>query len=190
MKTMKKFSTLLWALIALLGIGSLASCNSDDDSGDWIVDWAPVQMYITVKDMYGNDLLDTLSNSSVTDVMTITYQGETYHVRKDYDEQTGYSELTRMYLPRWYGFCLVNQWLVWSGSSWEWQKTDNFMIYVGEIDGAKDMDEDIVLSFPNGVTHTIHYHCSDHKEGRNSSCNRYYMLDGKRLDSNKIEIVL
>ena len=190
MKTMKKFSTLLWALIALLGIGSLASCNSDDDSGDWIVDWAPAQMYITVKDMYGNDLLDTLSNSSVTDFITATFQGETYKVRKDYDEQTGFSELTRMYFPHWYGFCLVNQWLVWSGGHWEMQKTGNYMIYVGEIDGAKDMDEDIVLSFPNGVTHTIHYHCSDHKEGRNSSCNRYYMLDGKRLDSNKIEIVL
>ena len=183
---MKKLSTLLWAVVALLGVSAWSSCSSDDDDSDgWDVDWAPAEILISVKDMYGNDLLDTLSNSCVVDVMTATFKGETYQIRKNFPEYT------RVYLAQWHGFCLVDHEFVWTGKSWECKQADNFMIYVGEIDGAVDMDEDIVLSFPRGVTHTIHYHCSDHVEKRGKmSCNRYYMLDGKRLDSNKIEIVL
>ena len=191
---MKKCSILFWAMIAILGVCSFASCSSDDDDDtDYDVDWYPVELYITVKDMYGNDLLDTLSNSSVAETMTATFQGETYHLRKGYIDETGmpipYAATTRLYLSTWYGFCLVNHWLVWTNARWDYVKTDDFMIYVGEIDGAQDMDEDIVLTFPGGVTHTIHYHCSDHKR---LDCTRYFTLDGKRLDDKerRIEIVL
>ena len=53
-----------------------------------------------------------------------------------------------------------------------------FQLRFGEIDGSADMDEDLVLRWPDGSTDTIHYHCSDHKARRNPTCNRYWKLNG------------
>lgn len=191
---MKKQSFLFSLICLIMGSCIWSSCDSIID--DRIVDWAPAELYITIEDRSGNDLLDTLSNSCIVDGLTATFCGETYEVRKNcYDEHgimLPYVAGTRAYLPSWYGLCLINKQLVWNGQQWNMEKTDKFMLYLGEIDGAKNMDEDITLTFDNGLIkgkHVIHYHCSDHKESK-ATCKRWYSLDGKKTESNKIKIVL
>lgn len=192
---MKKLN-LLFSLIGLLmGSCILSSCDSIID--DRIVDWVPAELYITVEDRYGNDLLDTLSNSCVVDFISATFRGETLEVRKNcHGEHGGMLPCnvgTRYYLPMWYGLCLINEQMVWNGHQWNLEKTDKFMLYLGEIDGAKDMDEDLTLTFDSALfnrqKHVIHYHCSDHKESK-GSCKRWFSLDGEKAESNKIRIVL
>lgn len=101
--------------------------------------------------------------------MTLTFKGETYTV-KDWKE---FSRLqTRAYLAILYG--LFAQ---------PYNESDgkaSFRLYFGEIDGAKDMDEDIVLKWPDGSSDTIHYHCSDHyNKGRGIiGCDRSWKLNG------------
>ena len=59
-----------------------------------------------------------------------------------------------------------------------------YQLVFGEIDGAADMDEDLILNWPDGSEDVIHYHCSDHREGRNAKCNRSWKLNGKEYGDN------
>lgn len=82
-------------------------------------------------------------------------------------------EETKTYLARIYGLFAV-------------PTTDKqgYYLQFGEIDGAADMDTDIVLNWPDGSEDTIHYHCSDHREGRHPKCSRSWKLNGKAHDGN------
>ena len=57
-----------------------------------------------------------------------------------------------------------------------------YRLYFGEIDGADDMDEDIVLQWPDGSRDVIHYHCGNHHYGKNPSCDRSWKVNGKSHD--------
>lgn len=195
MKTLR-FPFILICL--LMSTNMWMSCDNLDPFNtipdDVIVDWSPVEINISVKDASGNDLLDTLSTHCVIESLTATFRGETYTVRTDcYDEKGNYvfpiPTVTRAYMPRWYGLCLTHQEKIWDGYRWNTQDMKNFMLYFGEIDGADDMDEDIVLTFPSGEKHVIHYHCSDHNEHK-LKCNRWFSLDGKKSESSTFDIVL
>lgn len=59
-----------------------------------------------------------------------------------------------------------------------------YRLVFGEIDGAADMDEDIVLNWPDGSKDVTHYHCSDHREGRHPKCNRSWELNGSEHEGN------
>lgn len=145
--------------IMILGAVLVASaCNnttgglSPDDGGDWIVDWAPVNVYILAQDNTGKSLI-----SEDMPGMSVTFKGETYTVQP----------APKAYLA------------IMEGLIAEKNHAGEYYLRFGEIDGAADMDEDIVLSWPDGTTDTIHYHCSDHKGGRNPSCNRTWKLNGQ-----------
>ena len=53
------------------------------------------------------------------------------------------------------------------------------------VDGACDLDEDLVITWPDGKQNTIHYHCSDHHETGEVSCTRWYALDGVRQENSR-----
>lgn len=184
---MKKQNLFFLLCSLIMSISAWTGCDIIND--DVIVDWAPAEIYITVQDASGKDLLDSLNSRCVLDGLTATFRGETYEVRTDYCDKYAYSRDTRAYMPTWYGLCLINQDLVWNGEKSEMQKIGYYMLYFGEIDGSDDMDEDIILSFANGEKHIIHYHCSHHSY-RKASCRRWYSLDGKKTDNNKINIVM
>lgn len=136
----------------------------------WIVDWSPVNIYITATDAEGNSII-----SPEMPGMSLTFKGETYTVKEwgpygphDPEYQT------RAYLAILYGL-YAQPYTDGSGQS-------SYRLYFGEIDGAADMDEDIVLKWPDGSSDTIHYHYSDHREGRNPKCNRSWRLNGQKHD--------
>jgi len=135
----------------------------------YIVDWAPVEIYIHATDANGKSIIKPDMPG-----MTLTFKGETYTVK---DGDNMYEEhMTRAYLATLYG--LYAQHCSTSDST-------KYMLYFGEIDGAADMDEDIVLKWPDGSTDIIHYHCSDHKESRPPKCNRSWKLNGKKHNGNE-----
>jgi hypothetical protein len=129
---------------------------------DIIVDWYPVNIYIYATDSTGNSIIGPDMPG-----MSLTYKGETYTV-KDYNEIH-----TRAYLAILYGLYAQKDYDSYS---------TGYRLVFGEIDGAADMDEDITLNWPDGSTDVIHYHCSDHKEGKNPRCNRNWKLNGKKHD--------
>lgn len=116
-----------------------------------IVDWAPVNVYIQATDNDGNSII-----SDDMPGMSLTFKGEIYTVQP----------ATKDYLA------------IMEGLVAEKNAEGVFQLRFGEIDGSADMDEDLVLRWPDGSTDTIHYHCSDHRARRNPSCNRYWKLNG------------
>ena len=147
--------------------------NPDDTP---IVDWAPVTVSITATDMYGNDLLDPLSNSCILEGTTLTFQKKTYEVSYDFINRFNGA---KAYMPRMYGLQLDS---VRSSDKLQYR------LYFGEIDGAKDMNEDLVINWGNGTSDVINYHCWGHNE-RKLSCNHEWKVNGKKVDGSKIEFV-
>lgn len=135
-----------------------------------IVDWAPVEIYIHASDADGKSIIKPDMPG-----MSLTFKGVTYTV-KDWDKRDEEKE-TRAYPARLYGLYAQHC-----------STTDStkYMLYFGEIDGAADMDEDIVLKWPDGSTDIIHYHCSDHKlVGMEPRCDRSWKLNGEWHNNNE-----
>ena len=151
---MKKILLTLLALTGILATG----CEEEG----YIVDWAPVNIYIEAFDSAGNSII-----SPEMPGMTLTFKGEVYPVIADETPTKAYLAIIDGLVAKAY------------------KEVDGKTIYrlvFGEIDGAKDMDEDIVLDWPDGSKDVIHYHCSDHKERRTPKCKRSWKLNGKDHD--------
>ena len=156
-------------LIALLVFTVVFSTGCEEILGDdWIVDWAPVNVYIEAVDTDGNSII-----SPDMPGMTLTFKGETYTVRGVENQEEAQ---TKAYLAIMEG--LIAQ------PSMEVDGKTVYRLVFGEIDGAADMDEDLVLDWSDGSKDIIHYHCSDHREGRNPKCNRSWKLNGEKHEGN------
>lgn len=167
-KMQVNMNRVLFRVIVLAGLLLATGCEKWSEKEDWIVDWAPVEIYITATDDDGNSII-----SPDMPGMTLTFKGETYTV-KDWKELSVIQ--TRAYLAVLHG--------LFAQPYNESDGKDSYRLYFGEIDGAVDMDEDIVLKWPDGSSDTIHYHCSDHyNKGRGGfGCDRSWKLNG---DSHK-----
>lgn len=121
-------------------------------------DWAPVNIAISVRDSEGHDLLDPARTGNYFQGATLTYRGTTYTARLE-SEVVG----TRYYSANIYGYYLVRQ--------------EEYLLIFGEIDGSRDMDEDLVLKWPDGSSDILHYHCSEHDE-QTITCQRSWLLNG------------
>ena len=167
---MRKRITVSLLLMAAL----IAAPACESIMGNYIVDWAPVNLYITATDAAGNSII-----SPDMPGMTLTFQGKTYPVR-NWDDRRKEAIPTKAYLAVLDG--LFAQPYATSGERL-------YRLWFGEIDGALDMDEDILLKWPDGSEDTIHYHCSDHREGRTPKCNRSWKLNGKKHSGNAFHFV-
>lgn len=165
-------------LLLTLSMTVFTSCEVDDI----IVDWAPVCLYLKVTDGQGTDLLDPENPKNMIYGTTITFKGETYEAKDlDWSERytlRGKSE-TRAILAIMHGLRLVK----------DKPGVDGYSLVFGEIDGAADMDEDLVVTLPNGMTGTIHYHCSNHNE-RKLKCDRNWKLNGEKTKSNVFTFIV
>ena len=152
----------LYCMALLVGLFSLSSCKKINHEPDfWIVDWYPVNICIEAVDADNHSII-----SPEMPGMSLRFQGTTYTVKVDENEAE-----TRAYLARMKGLLAVQK---------QTESGDTvYQLVFGEIDGAKDMDEDITLTWPDGSTDVIHYHCSDHKEGQYPTCDRSWKLNGE-----------
>ena len=170
-------------LLLLTSILAMSSCS--EENGSWEIDWYPVDIVVQLQDQEGNDLLDPNDpQHNYIDGTTITIQGETYEVSRLWYEQDRpfiHPGDTRMILPFPYGLYLARM-------GWFYKNFDGYALYFGQIDGQADMDEDLVLTWPDGQQNVIRYHCSDHKVGKHASCKRWFKLDGVKQESSRFLI--
>ncbi len=146
---------------AVLCVGLAVASGCDGIIDGYCVDWTPVNIYITATDPDGNSII-----SPDMPGMSLTFKGETYTVAPEAETRAYAAYMGGLRAQRYDG-------------------TDNAPVYrlvFGEIDGAADMDEDIVLQWPDGSRDTIHYHCSNHREWPEPRCKRSWKLNGKSHD--------
>ena len=178
---MRKVTLMFFLAIAAMCMTGCSDNNKDDDPG-LIVDWYPVMLWMELVDENGNDLLDPSNEVKWYDGATITYRGKTYTAEDYTDKIDGEpaNGSTRAILPVDYGFKLIKK-------EWQFKDEKGFILLFGQIDGAQDMDEDLVITWPDGKQNTIHYHCSDHND-KELTVNRWYALDGVRQERNQFVI--
>lgn len=149
----------------------LSGCDKEEEGK--IIDWYPVNLYIKVTDAQGTDLLNPDNPNNMIEGTTITFKGKTYEASREcYDSDPAFRPqkmMTRMYMPTMYGLQLF--------------EFGDFRLKFGEIDGGDDMDEDLVVTLPDGTTGTIHYHCSDHNYSK-GGCKRSWKFNGKKHEGN------
>ena len=170
---MKKYLLVLTSLAALFAV---SACNKGDRDGEdpddnLIIDWAPVDIYIDALDADGNSII-----SPEMPGMTLTFQGVTYTVQDwshRYDIFTPRDCQTKEYLAILYGLF---------AQPYDGGGVTKYRLNFGEIDGADDMDEDIVLQWPDGSRDVIHYYCGNHHYGKNFGCDRSWKLNGEKHD--------
>ena len=160
---MKRLLSFFYALSVLL---SVSSCDNLTLPGV-IVDWAPVEIIIKAYDSAGNSII-----SEDMPGMSLVFNGEEYTVLPwDYQPKVE----TKAYMPHMFGLRAKPE--------TDGQGTvSSYILIFGEIDGAADMDEDIILNWPDGSRDTIHYHCSNHREWPTVNCTRKWKLNGKKHD--------
>ena len=108
----------IYLLMALCFSFAITSCGDKNEDEDIIVDYAPVEFYISVETKSGLDLLNSENEGALdVDAITLGYKGVTY----SFDSEAAVA-VTRAYFPRFEGM--------------ELQKIDGkYRIYVGEFDG-------------------------------------------------------
>ena len=112
-------------LVIILSVFAFVSCQKEE-KGIWLVDWAPIEMFIYVQDANGQDLLNPQSESAINlDGITIEYEGETFTVKKGYSLPQGVVATTRTYAAFFDGITLeVNSDGVYYLSIGEWNGDD------------------------------------------------------------------
>ena len=148
-------------LLPLLAAMLLSACNpfgsSHEDTP--LVDWYPVNVFITVEDRAGNDLLDPTREDAFVHGTVLTFLGQKYGVEAHLDNVSVSMTPTKAYLARMRGLQLNYGEVAYS----ETEKKTCYYLSFGEIDGAKDFDDDLFLKWADGSEDVIHYYCADHK---------------------------
>ena len=151
---------IFFLLIAISSV--VTSCENMQVDADAM----PVTLEIFVKDAEGNNLLDYgwLDGKNVT----ATFKGETYELQKD--------ELTRAYMPHFYGFKVTGSDL-------------GAMLYFGELDGTHDMDDEFVINWGDGTFDTIviYNDCRTTMNG-GYDIKRHYVVNGVKTENHRITI--
>lgn len=162
---MKKARIIAGLLCLLMGC-TLTSC--DEISPLKIIDWAPVELYMSVNDADGNNLLE--GDTSWLEGMSITFNGQT--------SELDFSPMTRAYMPEFMGFRLMD-------SDAYGQK----VLYYGELEGGRDYDnEEFVISWPDGTQDVITY--SRKLNRRKGDATQSWSLNGTKLEGERICIAL
>lgn len=160
----------------MLFLAALALTSCENEFDDIVItDWVPVSIELKVNDTMGNDLLNPENPDNVIDGTTISFKGKIYEATRERVDGGKWHNApeTRAAAVRFCGLYLYDS-------------PNGFSLCFGQLDGAEDMDEDLVVTLPDGTTGTIHYHCSDHKIGKigkPSSLNRYWLFNGTKVDS-------
>ncbi len=158
---------IFYPFILTLAFALAVSCE-EIVNNDYIVDWAPVELTVTATDNAGQSII-----SPDMPGMSLSFKGDTYTVKSSEDVIA-----TKAYLAIIKGLIAVP----------DEADSLSYHLYFGEIDGAEDMDEDIVLNWPDGSTDTINYKCWNHRGGRHISCKREWKLNGEKFGSGRFPV--
>lgn len=153
-----KIKTLMASLAASLLF--VASCRNNNEE-DIVVDWAAINIKFYVVD-YGlktNYVADNFNDIIYT--TSLTYQDKTYKVERS---------LTKDYMPHFKGLYVDSS------------AIEKPYFCFGELDGAKNYDNDFIINFADGSADTIHFK-RVHKGELN--VNDTWTLNGKEHSNNE-----
>ena len=131
----------IYLLMALCLSFAITSCGDKNEDETLIVDYAPVEFYISVENKYGVDLLNSENEGALdVDAITLGYNGVTY----SFDSEVA-ATVTRAYLPKFRGM--------------ELQKIDGkYRIYIGEFEGCPGHSGDsFAMEWGDGSRDTFTY---------------------------------
>lgn len=175
-----KHLTLASLLIALFSF-TFTACIDSDDSDMVITDYAPITFYMQVNDASGKSLLSPEKNADFFTGTYISYYGKEFPIVdcRDYtaDDWNRHTVVSRYYMPRFYGFILVNI----DGEP---------RLYFGEFDGAvATQNESFIIHWADGSTDEVSYSNKFSSEGNKTINTRKYYLNGKELESSSITFI-
>ena len=151
---MKRLYSVLIACVS----GLLITAGCEVLGFDKQVDWALVHFVIEATDAEGNSII-----SPDMPGMSLSFQGESYTVEEAQSPAANSRPYRFLALP---------------ARAEDGSPSDEYYLWFGEIDGAKDMDEDIVLNWPDGSMDIIHYHYSNHHKWPQAGCTQIITLNG------------
>ena len=149
----------IYLLMALCFSFAITSCGDKNEDEDIIVDYAPVEFYISVENKSGLDLLNSENEGALNvDAITLGYKGVTY----SFDSEAA-AAVTRAYFPRFEGM--------------ELQKIDGkYRIYVGEFDGNPGYSGDsFTMEWGDGSRDTFTY--TNTKVGQHGVEHNFFLND-------------
>lgn len=159
----KKFKT--FALLATTLVMGFCSCNKEDAPAGWTVDYAPIEICISLQNAEGVDLLDPEHPDSIV----AHFMGKSYLADTTWYNQS----VTREYAPRMYGLNYI-----------QLEEGLN-VLYFGEIDGGETYyEEPFTIEWPDGTTDVISINSETKtrkKGGYPEVVNRYFKLNGKEV---------
>jgi len=180
---MKRIPLLLLLAVMLLPAGcSEGGILPDPDYP--IVDWYPVNVVMTVQDRYGNDLLDPTREDALVHGTTLTFKGEKFGVQSNLNAPSVSMPSTKYYLARIKGLLLCHGLVQLSETE---TRTCYYLVF-GELDGAKEYDDDLTVRWADGSEDVIHYYCANHSIKKNAdgtwdiTCDRSWKLNKKEAD--------
>ncbi len=155
--------SILKTAISVVLLMAFVACDSFEGK---IWDISPVVLRVYVQNGKGENLLE--QNWLDGKKVTATFKGETYELQP---------ARTKYYMPYFYGFVLEN----WGNGQF---------LYFGELNGAEDINEDLIISWGDGTSETIKIY-NDYKTKSNGTpkINRYLVVNGKKVDYGLVTFV-
>lgn len=140
------FSMLMITGISLVSAMTFVSCDDkeDIDDGDWIWDFAPLNVEVKLVDEEGVNMLNpTVEGNWMGLPLSMTYDDKLYELNWDNPLPDGFSPDShgRAYLAHFYGLTYgrVN---FWDGERWHWLENDYYLSF-GEFN--RDDNHDLLL---------------------------------------------
>lgn len=186
MKLIQIIGSLFLVILSAIAI----SCDSSDDI---IWDIYPVEIYISIEDKDGNNLLDPETDGNlIGQNFIMNYDGEDYPA--DWSYLNMYPEerneiRTRAYMPHFYGLIPRKYWV--EDETGEYIESREYRLLFGEFEGAKNQDLTFRFIVPGregeDVIHIKHKY--DYKQNKPKISNEM-TLNGKKVKYGPITIVV
>ena len=137
------FKLIIFATVTIL-FSSFQCSESDDTVSLW--DFYPIELKMYVMAPDGSNLLDPRTENNLLDSdIKLIHNGTAYKLNYNYvndDDKVA----TRVYLPTFYGLVLRKD------------KNGTPYLYVGEFDGGKDFENEIItLDWGDGTYNTVNF---------------------------------
>lgn len=189
------FSMLLITGISLVSAMTFVSCDDkeDIDDGDWIWDFAPLNVEVKLVDEEGVNMLNpTVEGNWMGLPLSMTYDDKLYELNWDNPLPDGFSPDShgRAYLAHFYGLTYgrVN---FWDGERWHWLENDYYLSF-GEFN--RDDNHDLLLELHVAGIENPYQIKVEHRfwwESKNEPGGYTKIwLDGKPVESFPVKIVL
>ena len=163
---MKRF---VLSAIMLLGAFLFQSCN-----GGYIIDYAPIEITLSVQDNEGKDLLNPATEGTLaTEGTRLLYDGVYY----DLNIEQSIAMNTRYYMPEFYGIKLAKD-------------SSGYILEIGEFDGARNTEwTEMTIEWSDGTTDTFAYSRKIGGIGRHPRVKTKYYHNGDEMDSSHMRLV-